>query len=414
MPSDVQLALGRVGTYTQLGGVVLLALLFASLLANRRRLRYVRLWSAAWVCLLVAIAAVAVRYSDIDLAGNVLLSHRDESDPIVRILYVTYISGKFAFFCFLFEGTRAYTGGSAHRVRFGVILPAALVLAAWVATLSPNLNQIMVWQSIVAAPVYAVCGWRLMTMARVRRSWGSVALASAFFAHGALWLFYLSLFGARALSFELGAFAQVLMYNSFVDALFQTILGYGMVILAVEDTGREIQVAHSELAAAHDALRRTALFDPLTGALNRLAFAEGLGLEHAGAVNGAVAVIDLDNLKPVNDSHGHDIGDALIRLAADAVTSRLRSSDKLYRWGGDEFLVLLPGSSAADANRLLREALDSREPLQHGRVAVALQASVGTADYAGRHDLERAISDADRAMYQRKLQRKSGAMQAVS
>jgi diguanylate cyclase len=152
----------------------------------------------------------------------------------------------------------------------------------------------------------------------------------------------------------------------------------------------------------------------LTGALNRLAFAEGLGLEQAGAVNGAVAVIDLDNLKPVNDSHGHEIGDALIRLAADAMTSRLRSTDKLYRWGGDEFLVVLPGSTAAEANRMLREAIDIREPLLHGRVAVPLQASVGTAEYAGRDDLERAIAEADRAMYQRKVQRKSGAVRAVS
>ena len=68
---------------------------------------------------------------------------------------------------------------------------------------------------------------------------------------------------------------------------------------------------------------------------------EGVGQEMVRAGFGTAVLADLDNLKVVNDRHGHPIGDKLIRRAADVLRSTLRPYDKLYRWGGDEFLLLL-------------------------------------------------------------------------
>ena len=86
-------------------------------------------------------------------------------------------------------------------------------------------------------------------------------------------------------------------------------------------------------------LRRLASRDPLTDALNRRAFE----LELGRCSDGALLLLDLDGFKDVNDIHGHEAGDELLRGLAGAITRRLRRDDVLARLGGDEFAVLLPG-----------------------------------------------------------------------
>ena len=140
-------------------------------------------------------------------------------------------------------------------------------------------------------------------------------------------------------------------YNPYFDLMGHLALGYGMVVLVMEDAKREVDNAHGELAVAHDQLRRASLYDSVTGSMNRRAFQEGLGLEAARATFGAVMMLDTDNLKAVNDQHGHAAGDALLRYLVEVIRSELRGSDKLYRWGGDEFLIVFPGSSATLVKR---------------------------------------------------------------
>ena len=98
-------------------------------------------------------------------------------------------------------------------------------------------------------------------------------------------------------------------------------------------------------------LERAALTDELTGLANARAFGEDVRLDLARAARTGgpltLAMIDLDGLKAVNDSLGHQAGDARIRLLADALRAVARTSDRVYRLGGDEFAALLPGSSAA-------------------------------------------------------------------
>src|SRR5690606_8465066 len=104
-------------------------------------------------------------------------------------------------------------------------------------------------------------------------------------------------------------------------------------------------------------------YDALTGALNRRAFQEGVGLDVARASFGSVAVIDLDNLKAVNDRFGHTAGDQLIRHLVAVLRDELRPTDRLYRWGGDEFLLVVPGVKAADAAERLERAIQAARPL---------------------------------------------------
>lgn len=99
-------------------------------------------------------------------------------------------------------------------------------------------------------------------------------------------------------------------------------------------------------------LREAARVDPLTGVANRLRLGEDLDMVAGRDVergDGAVLMIDIDRFKDYNDGHGHLAGDHVLRQVADALAANTRPSDRVYRFGGEEFLVLLPGASIIDA-----------------------------------------------------------------
>jgi diguanylate cyclase (GGDEF)-like protein len=99
-------------------------------------------------------------------------------------------------------------------------------------------------------------------------------------------------------------------------------------------------------------LREAARVDPLTGVANRLRLEEDLEMvagRDAGPGEGAALMIDIDRFKDYNDRHGHVGGDEVLRRVADALSANTRPSDRVYRFGGEEFLVLLPGASIIDA-----------------------------------------------------------------
>ncbi len=149
--------------------------------------------------------------------------------------------------------------------------------------------------------------------------------------------------------------------------------------------------------------------DTLTGLPNRTLFHErfAAAVDQARRLGQKVGLImlDLDHFKDVNDTLGHDTGDALLRLVADRLVSTFRRTDTVARLGGDEFAVILPGvRGAADMERptrLLMELL--RNPLQYGGNSVSISASVGAALYPqDDEDAGQLLKNADIAMYRAK------------
>lgn len=152
---------------------------------------------------------------------------------------------------------------------------------------------------------------------------------------------------------------------------------------------------------------RLAYKDPLTGLPNRHQFEavvpEVIAQAQATGTPAAICFLDLDGFKAVNDSHGHAAGDLLLREMARRITQRLRADDAVYRFGGDEFVLLLPNVSnaemcAAVVNRVL-EGIS--EPVRLGSGLYAcVSASVGVALFPGDgHALEELMHLADQAMY---------------
>ncbi len=149
--------------------------------------------------------------------------------------------------------------------------------------------------------------------------------------------------------------------------------------------------------------------DPLTGLPNRVLFQArfSAAVEQARRQGEKVGLImlDLDHFKDVNDTLGHDAGDALLLSVADRLVSTFRRTDTVARLGGDEFAVILPGVRGADdmerPTRLLMELL--RNPLQHGGNSLTISVSVGAALYPqDDEDAGQLLKNADIAMYRAK------------
>lgn len=158
--------------------------------------------------------------------------------------------------------------------------------------------------------------------------------------------------------------------------------------------------------AAVTALERLSVTDALTGLPNRRGFAEAakaaLRESRRRGEAASVVMFDLDRFKAINDGHGHAAGDAVLREAAAAVRRELRAGDVAGRLGGEEFAVLCPATTAAEAMAVaerMREAV--RDGVRHPAGGGALvTTSAGVAEVRdGQASVEAALSAADRALY---------------
>ena len=154
--------------------------------------------------------------------------------------------------------------------------------------------------------------------------------------------------------------------------------------------------------AVEDRLRHMADHDDLTGLFNRRRFEEELERHVAHGrrygMDGALLLLDLDDFKAVNDGHGHRAGDSVLTAVGAVLRNRLRESDVVARFGGDEFAVLMPHGGEAEAAELadvLVEAIRTDVPAPEG----PLGASVGFAVFEESASSDEMLSAADDAMY---------------
>jgi diguanylate cyclase (GGDEF)-like protein len=166
-----------------------------------------------------------------------------------------------------------------------------------------------------------------------------------------------------------------------------------------------LRAQKGELAQALEQLRTVATHDELTGLPNRrhmlTLLAEHIGRHGRGGPGFAVALVDMDHFKNVNDTFGHRVGDAALVGFAQQARIHLRATDIVGRWGGEEFLVILPESIPGDPNigiERLRGALAVTQvspQAPHLRVGF----STGMTRYAQGEEIDDVIERADRALY---------------
>jgi diguanylate cyclase (GGDEF)-like protein len=171
------------------------------------------------------------------------------------------------------------------------------------------------------------------------------------------------------------------------------------------------------LVVEHRSLVERASFDRLTQLPNRSEFERSAGDVFSGGAEGACLLLfDLDGFKEVNDTYGHHAGDQVLQVIARRLRSSVRDGDVVARWGGDEFVVLLPGVTSAEMGarraRQLAEEVAGRTRIDGVGESLRIRTSVGVALWPqhGR-DLHDLVVAADQAMYEAK---RSGTVTHVS
>ncbi|KAA3614014.1 MAG: diguanylate cyclase [Calditrichaeota bacterium] len=194
--------------------------------------------------------------------------------------------------------------------------------------------------------------------------------------------------------------ADDFMTKPFKDQELRARLRAGLRILDLQD----------DLVTARDAIQYQANHDPLTGRWTRAAIFEILEKEICRSVREdsviSVMMIDLDHFKDVNDQFGHLAGDEVLRETVKRLQNSLRPYDSIGRYGGEEFLVVLPGCKEKDATHLaerMRDAI-SKEPILLGENEITITCSIGISMWqSGRPVLSMDIIEkADKALYKAK------------
>lgn len=174
----------------------------------------------------------------------------------------------------------------------------------------------------------------------------------------------------------------------------------GAFVVVTRDSSRQKRI--------EDDLRKLATTDPLTGAHNRrwgmARIAEALRDRRRGGGATSVLMLDLDHFKAVNDTFGHATGDAVLITFVDLCGRMLRSDDVLVRWGGEEFLALLPGTTKEAAVKVaerIRAAVAKAGALTLDGSRIGITVSIGVAEAEGT-DVDELIRRADTALYRAK------------
>jgi diguanylate cyclase (GGDEF)-like protein len=181
----------------------------------------------------------------------------------------------------------------------------------------------------------------------------------------------------------------------------------GMQLFAFEDMTLELRLANDRLEAAQTDLKQMVVTDPLTGCRNRRFFDQVIGREltrhRREQVPLSMLFIDIDHFKRINDTLGHEAGDRVLREVAGFVVRNVRGADYVFRWGGDEFLVLMscPESQARRRGAALQEAFKGSDEAAVLPEGVGL--SIGSVEVPlDTDDVLQQVKVADDRMYENK------------
>jgi diguanylate cyclase (GGDEF)-like protein len=392
MDSNVGLAIQCVG--------VLLITLLSIFMRSSIKSNALNYWTASWASLSLSLISLFVGF---------------QLDSQESLLYSGYFFGEYVFGLLFIAGCRAQTTGATLSKKHNYFLLPALIVSLALPYVSRDFNDVFMLHAPIMAVVFMISFFTLRRGPRSEATGTGIrVMSTALLLLGISFVVYVPAFGARKGLWGFTVPESFLHYTSVFDLLFEILLGFGTVMVLMESVRSEVESANRKLTQARDQLELLVQMDPLTEALNRHAFHSLLRrpeVGHSDAVtSGSVAVLDIDNLKPINDTFGHTVGDKAIRAVARAMRSLVRADDMLFRWGGDEFLVLMFKLAQPEASRRL-EKLNKILAENSERwigLPVNVTVSFGVTGFTSLTDLGQAIEQADKAMYaQRNLVRRT-------
>jgi len=194
---------------------------------------------------------------------------------------------------------------------------------------------------------------------------------------------------------------------AYFNFLASSLLILGMHLLIFEDLIEELRAAAADLAASRDDMKAMAVTDPLTRCYNRRLLYEIAEheLEQHRRYNLPLSLLylDIDHFKAINDTRGHHTGDEVLKTLGAILRELTRQADFVFRWGGDEFLVLLSASEPEARNKAKRIRQAFLESMIVGNLPDGVDVSIGVVPVPpDTKDFDPLIDQADREMYRRK------------
>jgi diguanylate cyclase (GGDEF)-like protein len=367
----------------QAAGTGLLLILFV-LVYQKICLRALREWIASWACLLAGLTAFWLK----PLLGN--------KQNIVIVIHGLLL----AHALFLLRGIRRLReekgGGAAD---FLWIVPIAGL--AWLTAYGSQAARYSAFVVLILAAAYVTAA--VSFAATPGSTVGRLLLSVSFL----LWGVERAVIGAAILRFrDPTLLPATLQYGGFVAMLLEMMIAVGVILLLFESSQTRLATEMEQLRQSDQLLKEKSVRDSLTGLYNRGYFNDIIRRELVSArLAGArlsVLLADVDRFKQINDRMGHAVGDDVLRFVANYLTSCVRESDFVFRWGGDEFLVLLPRTEEAAAAQKAEE-LGHRLPHIPGVERVQPSLSVGWATHDPGAEFSATLAEADARMYEVKL-----------
>jgi diguanylate cyclase (GGDEF)-like protein len=373
----------------QAAGTLLLFLLFLLLYRKIRRRAFLD-WIASWAFLFVGISL------------QFALARRPEA---ARSLFLAMNMALLAHVFFLVRGTRRFRNPAARPSALELVWVLPLAAVAWWASTSIEPVQ------VASAPMALLrCAAYVLTAIWFAVTPGSAAgrifLSISFLLWGAeraISGLGLVRFGSAA---DLPAWLQ---YLGFAGMFLEMMIAVGIIVLLFEATQARLAAEMEALVHSERELKEMGVRDPLTGLYNRHHFNDVIRRELANVrrygAELSVLLVDVDRFKEINDVKGHAMGDDVLRFVANYLTTCIRESDFVFRWGGDEFLLLLPrtdeGSAAQKADELARKL-----PKIPGTEGLHPSLSAGWATHRMDAEFPATLALADQRMYEMKLKGK--------
>jgi len=362
-----------------LGGIatLLVAGVLCLLYVYRRR-TYIVCWVSGWAVMATSMLLAAQRFTS-----------EKASDAAYGVSQFLAVTAVLAF----------VLAADAYRARPRLARSYALVLLPvfmWFALAPLVLHRAAAFGPghLLVAGAFAAASVGHLRVMRQTRLLGAVVVGGAFLgiAGSHLWV----LFGANA--------AQEIGRLTFINIALYLVAALGMQLMAFEDMTYELRVSNAQLEAAQGELRQLVTTDALTGCRNRRYFDEIIGREVQRHRRYHIALslvfMDVDRFKSINDTLGHDEGDRVLQRVAAFLLRNVREVDYVFRWGGDEFLILM--SCREEEARRRAEDLQSRfaRSPDADRLPSGVGLSVGCAEVGPEvSDILALIKVADERMY---------------
>ena len=379
----------KIGLIIQLNGVILITIL-SLCLRRSLRLTALRYWTMAWLGLCFALICLRLAFS---------------YEEFSSFLFTYYFLGEYIFGFMLVAGCRSLNGEYELKPRSELYLIPFLAVSVVLPQIAADVVDVFNIHALILAAFFAMAFYRLRESKQATFGWRVMYAALALLAIN-FFLYAILFSGRNFLTFAV----QYLSYNSVIDLVLETALGFGMVIVLLEKVLNDFKHTNEELLSTQKQLEQLVHTDPLTAAFNRHAFYGFVNDQgNADSVSsGCVGFFDIDDLKAINDCFGHAAGDMVIRQVVRAIREIIRAEDLIYRWGGDEFFVIMVSMDSERAeHRMARlDSLLQQVYIENIPEPVSVGVSWGFTNYASPEDLEMAIKTADAAMYLRKQARK--------